>query len=156
MQIVQYPAAAKDAAPLMPEQEQSAPHSPAAHGSGLAKLALGAIGVVYGDIGTSPLYAVKECVTLPHGVAPIAVNIFGVLSLIFWSITLVVSVKYLLFVMRADNNGEGALMALVARPSEASVNADESGAHRASTRTTWTGLRRPKMLLIMLGLFGAA
>jgi KUP system potassium uptake protein len=159
MQIVQYPAAAKDAAPLMPEQEQSAPHSPAAHGSGLAKLALGAIGVVYGDIGTSPLYAVKECVTLPHGVAPIAVNIFGVLSLIFWSITLVVSVKYLLFVMRADNNGEGgvlALMALVARPSEASVNADESGAHRASTRTTWTGLRRPKMLLIMLGLLGAA
>jgi KUP system potassium uptake protein len=159
MQIVQYPAAATDAVESMPEHEQSAAHHPAAHGSGLAKLALGAIGVVYGDIGTSPLYAVKECVTLPHGVAPISVNIFGVLSLIFWSITLVVSVKYLLFVMRADNNGEGgvlALMALVARPREGAVNADESGANQASTRTTWTSLRAPKMLLIMLGLFGAA
>ena len=126
---------------------------------GLAKLALGAIGVVYGDIGTSPLYAVKECVSLPHGVAPLAVNIYGVLSLIFWSITLVVSVKYLIFVMRADNDGEGgvlALMALVARPSESALPADESGANRASTRTTWSGLRSPKTLLIMLGLFGAA
>ena len=145
----------------MPEQAvaSASPHHPQAHGAGLAKLALGAIGVVYGDIGTSPLYALKECVTLPHGVAPLAVNIYGVLSLIFWSITLVVSVKYLIFVMRADNDGEGgvlALMALVARPTAAAVTADESGAHRASTRTTWTGLRKTKMLLIVLGLFGAA
>ena len=145
----------------MPEQAvaSASPHHPQAHGAGLVKLALGAIGVVYGDIGTSPLYAVKECVSLPHGVAPIAVNIYGVLSLIFWSITLVVSVKYLIFVMRADNDGEGgvlALMALVARPRESAIPADESGANRASTRTTWTGLRSPKMLLIMLGLFGAA
>ena len=78
------------------------------------KLALGAIGVVYGDIGTSPLYAVKECVTLPHGVAPVTVNIYGVLSLIFWSITLVVSVKYVVFMLRADNDGEGGIMALAA------------------------------------------
>ncbi|HVY39728.1 MAG TPA: potassium uptake protein [Polyangia bacterium] len=138
-------------------------HHQPAHGVDLAKLGLGAIGVVYGDIGTSPLYAIKECVTLPHGVAPVAVNIYGVLSLIFWSITLVVSVKYLLYVMRADNDGEGgvlALMALVARhitPGlQAGASADESGAHRVSTRTTWTGLRKPKMILVMLGLFGAA
>jgi KUP system potassium uptake protein len=164
MQIVHHPAAASDAADLMsmstPAQVAATDHHPHARGIDLAKLALGAIGVVYGDIGTSPLYAVKECVSLPHGVAPLAVNVFGVLSLIFWSITLVVSVKYLLFVMRADNDGEGgvlALMALVARPNaQAGANADESGAHRASTRTTWSGVRRTKMLLIMLGLFGAA
>ncbi len=137
-------------------------HRSPAHGADLAKLALGAIGVVYGDIGTSPLYAIKECMTLPHGVAPVAVNIYGILSLIFWSITLVVSVKYLMYVMRADNDGEGgvlALMALVARPNAPEVSgaaADESGALRVSTRTTWTGLRRAKVILIMLGLFGSA
>src|SRR5512140_3036301 len=79
-----------------------------------AKLALGALGVVYGDIGTSPLYALKECVTLPHGVGPSAENIFGLLSLVFWSITLVVSVKYIAYVMRADNNGEGGVLSLMA------------------------------------------
>jgi KUP system potassium uptake protein len=134
-------------------------HRHPAHGADLAKLGLGAIGVVYGDIGTSPLYSIKECVTLPHGVAPIPANIYGILSLIFWSITLVVSVKYLLFVMRADNDGEGgvlALMALVARPNAPDASADESGAIRVSTRTTWTGLRKAKVILIMLGLFGAA
>jgi KUP system potassium uptake protein len=75
--------------------------------SDVAKLALGALGVVYGDIGTSPLYALKECVSLPHGVTPAPENIYGLLSLVFWAITLVVSVKYILYVMRADNNGEG-------------------------------------------------
>jgi KUP system potassium uptake protein len=112
----------------------------AAGGADLVKLALGAIGVVYGDIGTSPLYAIKECVTLPHGVAPAPANVLGVLSLVFWSITLVVSMKYLLFVMRADNDGEGgvlALMALVVRP----------GADNRRRRTR---------MLVMLGLFGAS
>ena len=81
MQIVHHPAPVAEAAELMPEQAaaSASPPHPQARGAGLAKLALGAIGVVYGDIGTSPLYAVKECVTLPHGVAPISVNIFGVL-----------------------------------------------------------------------------
>jgi len=82
--------------------------------SEVAKLALGALGVVYGDIGTSPLYALKECVTMPHGVSPDVANIFGLLSLIFWSITLIVSAKYILYVMRADNNGEGGVLALMA------------------------------------------
>jgi KUP system potassium uptake protein len=112
----------------------------------LLKLALGAIGVVYGDIGTSPLYAIKECVTLPHGVSAAPANIMGVLSLVFWSLTLVVSVKYLLFVMRADNEGEGgvlALLALVMRPADK---------HRAASAR----LESRRRTLIMLGLFGAA
>jgi KUP system potassium uptake protein len=131
-------------------------HHPKAQGFDLAKLALGALGVVYGDIGTSPLYAVRECVTLPHGVAPTTENVFGVLSLVFWAITLVVSIKYLVFVMRADNDGEGgvlALMALVSRPAPVEDRADTSGA--IPTRRTWHGVRL-KMTLIALGLFGAA
>jgi KUP system potassium uptake protein len=163
VQIVHHAASVAHGAtvPMSTQSEAVASHHHhPAHGADLAKLALGAIGVVYGDIGTSPLYAVKECVSLPHGVAPLAVNIYGVLSLIFWSITLVVSVKYLLYVMRADNDGEGgvlALMALVARPNAPDVSAaDESGTTSVSTRTTWTGLRKAKVVLIMLGLFGSA
>jgi len=129
-----------------------------AHGADLIKLALGAIGVVYGDIGTSPLYAVRECVTLPHGVAPVTTNIYGILSLVFWAITMVVSVKYLLFVMRADNDGEGgvlALMALVARPAPVADRSTTDEPSAPATRKTWAGVRS-KATLIMLGLFGAA
>ena len=79
----------------------------------LAVLALGAIGVVYGDIGTSPLYTLQ--VTLTHdGMKPTPESIFGVLSLIFWAQILVVSLKYVVFIMRADNKGEGGIMALMA------------------------------------------
>jgi KUP system potassium uptake protein len=77
-------------------------------------LILGAIGVVYGDIGTSPLYALQECLSGKHGVEPKPENVLGVVSLILWSITLVVTIKYLLFLMRADNQGEGGIMALLA------------------------------------------
>ena len=77
-------------------------------------LSLGALGVVFGDIGTSPLYALRECFNGPHGVEPTPDNVMGVLSLIFWSLIIVVSVKYLLFVMRADNRGEGGILALMA------------------------------------------
>jgi len=116
-------------------------HPPAAvTGVDLAKLTLGALGVVYGDIGTSPLYALRECVTPPHGVAATPANIMGLLSLVVWSLILVISVKYLRFVMKADNEGEGgvlALMALVAR------RAKQGGPRRSVT-------------LIFLGLFGAA
>ena len=80
----------------------------------LPALVLGAIGIVFGDIGTSPLYAFKECITGEHGVEPTHANILGVLSLIVWSLTLVVTVKYLVFVMRADNQGEGGILALLA------------------------------------------
>ncbi|MGB7212202.1 MAG: potassium transporter Kup [Gemmatimonadales bacterium] len=107
-------------------------------GSALAGLSLGALGVVYGDIGTSPLYALTECFHGEHGVPPTPENIFSVLSLVFWALTFVVTFKYLLFVMRADNRGEGGILALFAlvRP--------RGGSHRRA----W--------LIVGLGLFGAA
>jgi KUP system potassium uptake protein len=77
-------------------------------------LALGALGVVYGDIGTSPLYTVKECFHGPHAMTITPDNILGVMSLIFWSLTMVVSVKYVMFILRADNHGEGGIYALAA------------------------------------------
>jgi KUP system potassium uptake protein len=79
----------------------------------LATLSIAALGVVYGDIGTSPLYALRECFHEAHGMAVTPANVHGVLSLIFWSLALIVSVKYLLFVLRADNEGEGGILALM-------------------------------------------
>jgi len=89
----------------------SSPSSP--HKTGLIALTVGAVGVVYGDIGTSPLYALKEVFRNGH-VAPSTGNILGVLSLIFWTLTVVVSVKYVLLILRADNNGEGGQIAMLA------------------------------------------
>jgi KUP system potassium uptake protein len=77
------------------------------------RLALAALGVVYGDIGTSPLYAVKEVFRPEHGLAADHATVLGILSLFFWALTLVVSIKYLLFVMRADNRGDGGIIALL-------------------------------------------
>jgi KUP system potassium uptake protein len=88
-------------------------HAPPAEANA-GKLALAALGVVFGDIGTSPLYTLHECVSAPHGVPPTPENILGVLSLILWSLTMVVTVKYLAFIMRADNHGEGGIFALLA------------------------------------------
>lgn len=107
----------------------------------LRKIALGALGVVYGDIGTSPLYALKECFTGEHRVAPTPENVFGILSLVFWALTLVVVFKYLTFIMRADNHGEGGILSLLALL-----------APRGSLKKKMT----PRMLLVLLGLFGAA
>jgi KUP system potassium uptake protein len=76
-------------------------------------LALGALGVVFGDIGTSPLYTIRECFNGPHAVALDEINIFGVVSLIFWSLTMVVTVKYVAFILRADNRNEGGIFALL-------------------------------------------
>lgn len=76
-------------------------------------LALGALGVVYGDIGTSPLYAIRECFHGHHAIALTQGNIFGVMSLVFWSLTVVVSVKYVIFLLLADNHGEGGIFALL-------------------------------------------
>ena len=107
-------------------------------GRALATLALGALGVVYGDIGTSPLYALKECFSGPQGFPVSVANVLGVLSLIFWSLNFVVTFKYLSMVMRADNRGEGGILALLAltRP-----------------RGTPRGLQR---VLVAAGLFGSA
>ncbi|HSC63431.1 MAG TPA: potassium transporter Kup [Caldimonas sp.] len=86
--------------------------------SSTAALTLGAIGVVYGDIGTSPLYALKQ--VFAHGHVPLTPdNVFGVLSLVFWTLTVVVSIKYVVLILRADNNGEGGLIAMLALASQA-------------------------------------
>ncbi|HZE09177.1 MAG TPA: potassium transporter Kup [Gemmatimonadaceae bacterium] len=83
-------------------------------GRRLAKLTLLALGVVYGDIGTSPLYALQACFKPEYGLAATEQNVYGILSLILWSLITVVSIKYIVFVMRADNRGEGGILALVA------------------------------------------
>ncbi|MBT8581525.1 potassium transporter Kup [Polynucleobacter paneuropaeus] len=80
----------------------------------LAALALGAVGIVFGDIGTSPLYALKVCFDPVNGIPMTPDSIFGVISMIFWSFVMVVSLKYLLFVMRANNHGEGGILSLMA------------------------------------------
>ena len=86
--------------------------------SSTAALTLGAIGVVYGDIGTSPLYALKQ--VFANGHVPLTPdNVFGVLSLVFWTLTVVVSIKYVVLILRADNNGEGGLIAMLALASQA-------------------------------------
>ena len=102
-------------------------------------LALAALGVVYGDIGTSPLYALKEVFGSPHHPVPITPdNVLGILSLVFWALMMVVSGKYVLFIMRADNRGEGGIMALMA----------------LALRNIKAG--RQRNIVVMLGLFGAA
>jgi KUP system potassium uptake protein len=118
-----------------PVSTSAAPRHPAVgHAPRLPRLVLGAVGVVYGDIGTSPLYAVKECFSGGYGLLPTDENVLGVLSLVFWALVMVIVVKYLTFIMRADNRGEGGILALLAllRP---------------------TGRVAP---LVTLGLFGAA
>ncbi|HMI43066.1 MAG TPA: KUP/HAK/KT family potassium transporter, partial [Gemmatimonadaceae bacterium] len=114
-----------------------------AHPSGrrLAKLTLLALGVVYGDIGTSPLYALRECFKPEYGLAATEINVYGVLSLILWSLISVVSVKYIVFVMRADNRGEGGILALVALVLQR--------LHREADRHT-------KAAITVIGLVGAA
>ena len=88
-------------------------HAPAT-GKRLAGLSLAALGIVYGDIGTSPIYAFKECFSQGHGAPATASNVLGVLSLIIWALILIVTIKYLVYVLRADNKGEGGILALMA------------------------------------------
>jgi KUP system potassium uptake protein len=108
------------------------------HGRALLGLALVALGVVYGDIGTSPLYALKECFNGLHSIPPTRENVLGVLSLVVWSLNFVVSFKYITFVLKADNRGEGGILALLALV-------------RPLGRTS-----RGRAVLITLGIFGAA
>jgi KUP system potassium uptake protein len=109
------------------------------HKSRTPTLALAALGVVYGDIGTSPLYTIKEIFAGAHHPVPITPeNILGILSLIFWSLIVVVALKYVVFVMRADNRGEGGIMALMALVLRGATNRPYAG------------------FLMLMGLFGAA
>ena len=99
-----------------PTPRPPARHHPEARPTGrrLAVLSLTALGVVYGDIGTSPLYAIKEAFKEEYGLVPIPVNVYGLLSMIVWALILIVSVKYVAFILRADNKGEGGVFALLA------------------------------------------
>ncbi|CAN5215838.1 potassium transporter Kup [soil metagenome] len=110
-------------------------------GKRLGVLSLTALGVVYGDIGTSPLYALRECFKKEYGITPTPPNILGVLSLILWSLILVVSVKYIVFILRADNRGEGGILALLALLLQQKRRADD---------------KSRRLMLVALGLFGAA
>ena len=121
----------------IPHQREHVESNPT--GRRLAILTLTALGVVYGDIGTSPLYAFRECFKPEYGLTPSAENVYGVLSLIVWALTLVVSLKYIVFVMRADNRGEGGILAMLALI----IGRD-------------TARKQRRFLLIVLGLFGAA
>ena len=119
----------------------SQPPSPPAHRvqrQGLPLLTLGALGVVYGDIGTSPLYTVREVFAPATGVALNAHNLIGAVSVIFWALMLVVTLKYVFLILRADNHGEGGTLALAALAASALA-------------------RRPRIrtALLMLGMFGA-
>ena len=114
-------------------------HHGAGHQVGTVALALGALGVVYGDIGTSPLYSLKETFTEKSHVMTVdRINVFGVCSLAFWALILIISVKYLMFVMRADNKGEGGILALTALVGRNSSNGKKAG------------------FLVALGVFGTA
>jgi KUP system potassium uptake protein len=105
------------------------------HRKRLLFLCLASLGIVYGDIGTSPLYALRECFYGTHAIAPNPVNVLGVLSLILWSLLLIISVKYLILILRADNRGEGGILALATLVSDV--------------------VRRGR-IFVLLGLFGAA
>lgn len=124
---------------VVPRERQHVESHPT--GKRLAFLSLAALGVVYGDIGTSPLYALKECFRSEYGINPTQQNVYGVLSLLVWTLILVVCVKYLVFIMRADNRGEGGILALLA------LLLRDGAAPEHASRRRW---------LIVLGIFGAA
>src|SRR5436190_11852837 len=110
-------------------------------GKRLAWLSFTALGVVYGDIGTSPLYAMQQAFSPAYGLAPDETNVYGVLSMILWSLIIVVAVKYIAFIMRADNRGEGGVMALLALVLQ---------------QERRTADKRRRKLLVLVGIFGAA
>jgi KUP system potassium uptake protein len=116
------------------------PDSPPHRRAGTPALTLAALGVVFGDIGTSPLYALQTVFHADHGAVPTTHSaVYGVLSLVFWSVTVIVSIKYVTFIMRADNEGEGGIMALI-----------------ALIGRTGVASRSAKVALVSLGIFGAA
>lgn len=119
-----------------PDQKEKEKQKP-----GLAFLSLTALGVVYGDIGTSPLYAFRECFKPEYGLSPTQSDVLGILSLVFWALILVISIKYLVFILRADFDGEGGILALVGLVEP-----------KRDVLPDWTG----KGVLLGLGVLGAA
>jgi len=124
--------------PRSAEEELGEPKAP--HHAGVVAMSLGALGVVFGDIGTSPLYAMQTVFTIDdRAVRADEAGVYGVISLVFWAITLIVSIKYVTLVMRAGNHGEGGIMALIALVQGIRVHG-----------------RATKLVLVALGIFGAS
>ena len=128
---------------------QHSAHSPADRS--LAVMTLGAMGIVFGDLGTSPLYALQDAFIGAHGMAATRENVLGVVSLFVWSMVFVVCIKYLAVVMRADNNGEGGILALLALAITPRTNTSEQRATTADRE----GAGRSHAGLFMLGVLGA-
>src|SRR5881296_3794074 len=127
-------------APAAPQNPQMTSAQTRPKGRYLARLSLLALGVVYGDIGTSPLYALREAFHGPHAIPLTASSVMGVLSLIVWSLILIVTVKYHVVIIRADNKGEGGVLALMALVNGSRVARGLS----------------PRRVMIVLGIFGSA
>src|SRR5215207_8227619 len=124
--------------PRTAEEELGEPKSP--RHTGMIAMTLGALGVVFGDIDTSPLYAMHTVFTIDdRAVRADAAGVYGVISLVFWAVTIIVSIKYVALIMRADNHGEGGIMALIALLRESGL-----------TRST------APAALVALGIFGAS
>ena len=125
---------------VTPAPEEKPPRVRRRHHKGMAALSLGALGIVFGDIGTSPLYALQTVFAAEqHAVRPTEAGVYGVISLVFWAVTLIVSIKYVAFIMRADNDGEGGIMALI-----------------ALIRDVGLERRAAQVVLVALGIFGAS
>ena len=125
----------------------------------LTATAIAALGVVFGDIGTSPLYALKECFGEAHGLAHTEANLMGILSLIFWSLILVVSIKYLIFILRADNRGEGGIMALLALLLGKTMGVENSNTGASSKEDAKACNHRRgyrSTMIVVMGLVGAS
>ncbi len=124
----------------MSEEETGPQAHPAIRGAGMIGLAVGALGVVFGDIGTSPLYALQTVFAIDHHAVKATMgDVYGVISLVFWSVTIIVSIKYVTFILRADNDGEGGVMALA-----------------ALARKATTGRGRLVSIALILGVIGAS
>ena len=125
---------------VTPAPEEKPPRVRRRHHKGIAALSLGALGIVFGDIGTSPLYALQTVFAAEeHAVRPTEAGVYGVISLVFWAVTIIVSIKYVVFIMRADNDGEGGIMALI-----------------ALVRNVGLERRSAQVVLVALGIFGAS
>jgi KUP system potassium uptake protein len=137
------PASPRATLPVSGSEVAHLGHRPPAdpRGRRLALLTLTALGIVYGDIGTSPLYTLRETFAAEHGLAPNAATVYGILSLVSWSLVLVVAVKYLVFILRADNRGEGGVLALLALALH----------HEPGSK-----VRQRRALYVVLGIFGTA
>ena len=154
---VEPPAAAQVPSPAGDPATPGGRAHPAVQHGGMVGLAVGALGVVFGDIGTSPLYALKTVFSIDRSaITPTPGDVYGVISLVFWSITVVVSIKYVVFILRADNDGEGGIMALAALVRRAETDGSEGGGRPGGGRQGRSSTGRLVAVSMFLGVLGAS